>query len=300
MSLSALNAADILAAKTGTLFGANIAEGYRALARQWHPDLNKDPKATEVFAHLAKLKRFALEGHPEHFDIPNGKLTWTDTEIKLVSNSADGLNTGAIMSGLRMSGEALEKRLLPVLHADATTVRLQRPPGFVPMSRLLTHFNGNVPQFHVAWIASRLYELAGHLHQSGGGCCAGILPETLGVLVKEHGVLALDYRFFAVRGTPMQQIPASLLSFVPKDKRACAEIDLRSASRVALILLGDPSGIGNALLMRAKQHPELLNIDFLNWFRTPPGAEPISYYKEYRRMLEKCFGKPKYHNLELE
>ena len=120
------------------------------------------------------------------------------------------------------------------------------------------------------------------------------------MLVKEHGVIALDYRFFVTTGTKMQQIPARLLPFVPPDKKACAEIDIQSASRIALILLGDPSGIGNVLLIRAKQHPELLNIDFLNWFRAPPGSEPITYYKEYRRMLEKCFGKPKYHTLELE
>ena len=125
MGSSTLDASDILAAKTGALFGANIVEGYRALARQWHPDLNKHPDANKVFAHLAELKRLAIEGHPEHVAIPNGKLTWTDTDVTIVSNSADALGTGAIMNGLRATGEPLSKRILPVATSDATTIRLQ-------------------------------------------------------------------------------------------------------------------------------------------------------------------------------
>jgi hypothetical protein len=287
------------------LFGANIDLDFRALARTWHPDTCKDPKALDVFQHLGKLREAAHRGLQldtpvvDRIDIPGGTLTFEKDKIVLQSPSGLCLNATRSLAWLRKASPDMLRRVPEVLSETDTRLELRALPDSISLAALLKKYPKGVHQRHVAWIVSRLFELVMESTKLGKVVCCGLVPESLLLLITDHGVVPLDWRFSIAVGSKLTQVPGALTGLVPKDKKATADLDLRSIHRLALILLGDPSGIGNVLLLKARREPTELSETFLNWFRAAPNPDPVVHYTNYRQMLEKVWGKPKYFKLEL-
>jgi hypothetical protein len=282
----------ILSIRTAAaLFGDDSKATYRRLVKEWHPDTCKDPKATAVFVHINAL--FHQGTIKEEVKLAGATLVFRDARALL---RADGrcARIEALLADLRRAAPDLDRRLPTVKRSKTTAVLFTLPPGCVSIARVMQAYPDGIPPEHVAWMASRLFELVMELSTVGYTCC-GIVPEALAVMVVEHGVLVLDWRFAQAVNAKVDALPRVLLPFAPAHQKAAPVLDLACVHRTALVLLGDPSGAGTALLRRDPPLPRKL----LDWFRSAPGADPVEHYKEYRQLLTAVFGPPKYHTLKL-
>jgi hypothetical protein len=312
MNVVTNDAAAILAASDPhAVFGDDVVIGFRHLARIWHPDHNASPDAPAVFGKLVKLRDRALGREPDEvLVLPGGTLAWGAADVTLRSDAGDCVITGRVIESLRSVSPDLAKRVPGIISMDPGVVVFGRPPDAVPLAAVMRRHQP-VPQVHAAWIASRLYELVMIVSTKRDLVQGAILPESLMVLVKDHGIVPLDWRFAMAVGTDWKRAPAALVGNVPRNKRATWAFDLAAIHRVILILLGDPSGVGNVLLPRTRgglghdaHAAGTLSPAFLDWFRDIPRDIPappdmIDFYTRYRKMLEKVFGKSRYHKLEM-
>ena len=282
------------------VFGSDTAAGFKKLVKLWHPDINHGRDARAVYEKLVRLRDLAEGKTTEVIKLVGGKLEFKHTEIVLTSKEPDCLATAQLIKRMRTVPDV--KKWLPEVDdfSDATITFL-RPADSVPLNTVFHAYKGQVHQRHVAWIVSRLYELTMLNVKFASGVNAGLLLESLVVLVADHGVIPMDWRFATLNGKKLTRVPGQLVPFVPTSKLAHPSLDLSSINALAIKLLGDPSGIGNMLRLRAKEHPTDLNPVFLDWFLRAPGegVDPVAYYKKYRELLEKTWGKPKYFKLEL-
>lgn len=306
--MSTLTAEHILAVTDPKLlWGEDSTTRFRELAKEWHPDMCKDPNATKVMDHLMRLREAAkrglkLEGAKEEtVIIPGGTVHFSLDAITLCSKVPTFEQAKLWIDNLRKLSPDLARRIPEplLLSPEGTVLTLKRPPDTVSMTTVMHKYPEGVPQRHVAWIVSRLLELVMETHKIGRCVCGGLLPESMAVIVDSHGVIPLDWRFTIGNDSKLSRLPEALLSHVPKDKKARVIIDLAAVNRMAMVLLGDSSGSGNVLLLRAKKDPENMAPGFLDWFRGPVSDDPVKHYENYRAMLMEVFGKPKYYKLEL-
>ncbi len=291
------HAAEILAAGVEIL-GADFEHGFRDLARRWHPDTCKNPRAAEVMAHLTRLRRKARgeEVDPvEHVRVAGGELIWKERTVTLAAPG--GLASRTTLSWLAGAHTDVARRLPTVTEATADTLTLARPDKAVSMAAVQAKFPGGIPAKHVAWMASRLYELVLALDRGAEHRWGGLTVESLMVLPIDHGVIPLDPRFVTLRGEKLRAVPGPLVPLVPSDKLASVGYEVACVNRIALTLLGDPSGTGNALLKRVKAGE--IEPKFFEWFRAPTRGESRKNYEAYREMLVSVWGPPKYHKLEM-
>ena len=275
------------------LFGTDQKKGFRKLALQWHPDRCSDPRADEVFRHITKVHAPPAPVR-RLLKLAGGTLRFEEGERALLRS--DGLcgSVGPLLTTMSEAVPDLERRLPKVLRAKDNATIFKLPRGAVSMAKVMESYPDGLPPVHVAWIASRLYELVMEISHAGF-CCCGLAPEALAVIVKPHGVLTLDWRFSCKAGEKMTAVPRLLVPLLPHDRIASPKFDLASIHRIALVLLGDPSGLGTILLRKDPPPPR----KFLDWFRSAPVLEPVDHYRTYRQLLETVFGPPKYHKLVL-
>lgn len=297
-----MTATEILAAHDPrALFGDDVAAGYRRLAKEWHPDRNSAAEARKVFEHLTHLRDLATGAAFTKVAIPGGALLYRTDRIDLVSDAADAVPTAAVLKALAAASSDLSRRIPGVQSdpIDFATLTLIRPPTrTVSMQTVREAYPTGLPAEHVAWVVSRLYEVLVRSHLDAKVACCGVTPESCLVMVKEHGVIPLDWRFATPVGMRLSRVPRPLVNLVPADKRASFAFDVACVNQTAIILLGDPSGIGNVLLRRDKSLPEIPK-PFLDWFRSASVTDPLDHYKAYRKMLESTYGKPSYHELNV-
>lgn len=281
------------------MLGPDAAVGFRKLALQWHPDHCKDPRANQVLAHLKALRDLAVHKVPlaplERFTIPGGSMSWVDNRTVRIESTSPVHPGVATAVRAAAAHPGLTKRI-PALTAESdarcTTYTATTPLDIVPMGKVQAHFKGKVPAGHAAWIGSRLLELVMEASMLARTLCGGIVPESLLVAPKEHGVFLADWRFAVPLGQRMVQAPTALVPLVPPDKKASAVFDLRAVQQAALVLLGDPTGTGTALLLDAQRSKDgSIPAPFLTWLRTPIAADaaPKAIYTDYRDMLKRAF-----------
>ncbi len=156
----------------------------------------------------------------------------------------------------------------------------------------LTHLT--LPQEHVTWLTSRMFELAAWLHQSGY-CHAGINPESICIVPETHGIVCTSFYHLKPLNNFLTTISGRHIEWYPdivfKEKKAIPYIDISLVQRTALYVLGDKSGNGIKL---KKDHNENL-IDFL----ITPHYDTYRTFDTYRKLLKTLFGKPKFYKLEI-
>ncbi len=151
-----------------------------------------------------------------------------------------------------------------------------------------------LPQHHITWVTSRMFELVAWLHQVGY-CHAGLTPESLCVVPHTHGIVCVSFYHLAPLNNTLTTISSKYINWYPNpvffDKRASANIDLTLIQNTALFLLGDSSGNG----VRLKKHCNETLIDFF----ITPHYKAFESFDAYRKMLSTVFGKPKFFPLDI-
>jgi len=194
----------------------------RELAKKWHPDINKDPQASDAFQHASALSKSAeekLESGSWHepgkmqIHLSNGKtlkvnyLKRHDFELGefyigknsvtyVVRGSYSDLYNNAVrtIEGLKFANDKMKKGFatyLPKILKKATArngnqiLIVERDPNMILMRDYLDHAKGKTDPKHVAWMMSRLHNMTAYLEWSGL-THNGMTLDTCFILPKDH------------------------------------------------------------------------------------------------------------------
>lgn len=276
------------------VLGTDFQHGFKELVKVWHPDRNKDPDAARVMTKLQELRAMALGVFEETVTIAAGHLTIKGSTVTLFTKESDGLFAAKQMEKLRGISPGMLKRVPEVIERTKDNVVMRLPAGVRSLARIMAKHPEGLESNHVAWMLSRLYEQTYMLANESGGVHCGLTPETLFIDPATHGLFSVDWRFFMSINQRLYKVPGPLVSFVGPDKVATSLLDLRAANRVAIMVQGDASGLGNALLVKSVKEPSKYKKAFVDWLRVMPKSDTKEQYKAYRAMLDSNFTKGKF------
>lgn len=226
-----MNAEKILSiTKCGDLFPYgedNVKIRYKELAKEWHPDMNPDPRSADVFAKITELYNRALLlladeqwektdyiliskktgrkialNYDTCFDFELGTCYVTKTKVvyKLKADKEKYYNNAVFrIHGLTYKDRTMEQnfsRILPKLYDCFETkqneyvIVLEKPEDVYPLKTVLDYFSGKMDDRHVAWIMSRLCNLTCYL-KFNGLVHNGIHISNCFLSPKEHAVYLL-------------------------------------------------------------------------------------------------------------
>ena len=196
----------------------------------------------------------------------------------------------------RFADQAMRVRMLAMLPTgarfingpDGMAVVVPKASNFVRLEDLKHQLGNTLDPRHVAWIQSTQYDLACWLEWAGL-CHGAISPDTWFVSPLLHSGALLGGWWYAVEaGAPLRAASMRTLSSVPRSlfdaKRGDIRIDLEAIRANGRALL---AGIGTA--------PYLCE-----WLEGTTSGSAIEDYRQWRRVVELQFGKPKFVKLDLD
>lgn len=183
------------------------------------------------------------------------------------------------------------RKYLPLQYdISPSTIILQSEFRIAPIVNL------TLPDYHVAWILSRLLEFIGWLHQNGLSH-NGICPESVFVIPETHGIICSTFYYGGRMGNTFIGASERYKNWYPQSafllKKSIPAIDISLAKRTAIYLLGDTSGNGTKLFASCDERL----VSFL--ISTATDDTAYDTYQRYRKLLDDIFGKPIFHSLYL-
>lgn len=268
---------------------SNYRKQYLSYLKLLHPDVCSLVGANEAVEKLNAFREYMEQF--SQFEDDAGRMLQTD-EKTLVFRGDRALLVKSLENYRRLkqlndeSARHFHKYLPTSVALEADQLRVTHSHRLVPLTHL------HLPQEHVSWILSRMFELVSWFHQVGY-CHAGIHPESIAVVPETHGIVCLSFYHMQPLDTRLSTISGKYMDWYPQlvfdRKQALPYIDVSLAQRTALYLLGDKSG--NGIKLKNTCNEQL--IDFL----ITPHYQAYSTYEEYRKLLKSIFGKPKFHEL---
>lgn len=309
-----------------------IAERYRELAKVWHPDVNSDPAAGDVFAHIGRLRVAALERAAKGIWNPPGLIEITDRYGKrfrltyrarrkfemgemligmgIVTFIIPRRHESLVLNGLGQIGrigypskdfqKSLERYMPKVERAfetkDDWVVCIRKEHHEVLLADLITHLGGKIEPKHTAWIISSLLNLACFLEVSNMTLNA-LSPSTVFVSPQKHAVSLYGGWWYAQKGGGLlSHLPPETLSLasprLKATKIAQAELDLVAIKAIGRACLGDLAG---GSLRTRPDIPSALS----QFLLLPPAKSAIKEYGSWPKVLEDSFGPRRYHELKI-
>jgi len=286
----------IIAAKSFTEIFADLStwkDTYKHYMLLLHPDICHEPGAGDASARLSNWKT----------EIEKGKVFTDDAgpvvySLNVVTFKGDpallqvSCNNFKTLAGLNDSASAHFRNYLPAsmeMQPDGT-LKCELHDRAVPLAAVVEYFNGAVPQEHVNWITNRMLEFAAWLAQVGYTHC-GLNPESVFIVPETHGMICTSFYHFTQTGKRVTGISGKYLGFYPAylldpltpktAKVATPLIDTELATRTAVYLLGDKSGLGSKL--RKTHNNELL--DFYSSIR----EDASDAFFTHRDLVKKLF-----------
>lgn len=298
---------------------------YRSLVRIWHPDSHEDKDlATSVMIKLNKLyelgqqmlkdgtwktssyvELITLDGklvrirpqYEGYFEL--GKFYVSRTHvIYLVDRMHRRFydNYRQRVRDLRFADTRMEsefKRFLPNIVDRFETeeflgVVVSKPEDVIPLRLVLNYFKGQIPDRHMAWILSSLYNLACFLYFNKLAH-NGITVDNYFISPQDHnGVLLGGWWYTVPFGEKLIGAPKEVFDVmsmrVKTEKKATYETDLDSIRQIGRVLLGDPLGTS---LLRHTTLPQPV----AEWLVGGSKADPFKEYELWGQTLKKGWGK---------
>lgn len=333
--VSKFSAAEILATSSPeSLFTGDVEiaeQEYRKLSQLWHPDRN--PTADGVFAQVNVLYHQALDKlkagtwhtpglfiikdlsgkkfqvrYLKHHPFELGDLFIGQHLITyLIHKDAADLfqNAKRAIKSFKYANAKMESemsRYLPQIHAENETedyhvLVIKKTPDLILLRDLLAHQKGKVDPKHVAWIMSRLYNLACYLKH------AGITHNSIGldsfyVSPQHHsGALLGGWWYSTPANSKLIAVPTRTMTYAPhgltSKKVADFHIDSELIRATGRELLGD--GGGSKLLT----DPKIPNA-LLNWLRVAGTGDAFREYEDwYKVVLKDSFGEHRFVELKV-
>ena len=311
-----------------------LKEEYSRLVKTWHPDRNGNSRESNlVMSHINMLYQKALEmlqagawAGPGFVRLP-GKDGWIH-EIKfrasrdfelgtvyigdnmvvyLVSYSHRDLfnNARGVIGSFKYANDSMRKemsRYLPnivnvfVTEDDQLGIEVRKTSDLLLLRDVLNFYGGRIPDRHVAWILSTLYNLACYLDYTKLSHNA-ISLDTYFISPQYHSGALLGGWWYAVpQGSRLLGVPAATFAIMPpkvKDKKVGSTLtDLELIRLIGRELLGDRNGT-RLLDMNAAPRP------MVEWLRGVPTARAVDDYLNWKRVLADSFGPPKFVEMAL-
>lgn len=299
---------------------------YLDLSKKWHPDLCKDKRATEVFAHIAKLYQEAEEklahgawGFSTLTVLAKSKLSHSikyhtahafelgefyigdDLVTYVINKEHEELwinGDSRINSKFTFASEKMAKEMERYLPKPAGSMRLKdgrfvtqvfKPAGLILLRDVLTHYHGHVDPKHVAWIQSRLQNLACYLHYAKL-CHNEISPDTVFIDPADHSIALLGgWWYYKPAGKPLKYVSKRTHGFLPwkvrMQKRASRSTDLELVKATGRELFGKGGKAPAAMA---------------DYLKTVATKNAFDEYKDWSEVLLKSFGKRRFTIMDLK
>ena len=298
-----------------------IDSTYKVLAKTWHPDVNHDPKASDVLAHINVLYELAQKaakngswGFTNTLIIPGakgdmmfpyiaamahelGELYITETSvIYAVKKEYENLykQFSRLTAHPPFADAAMKEKVskhLPqdvrvLASSDRLYLRFNRTKNMVRATDILK--KGPIDQKHVAWMVSNMYNIACYLNYAGIKHLDFSLDAVF-VDVESH-VGALLGGWFYAGDSAHANIAAPTRTFDILSDVKGTKLQVIHSQQIKINgrrLLGANS-IGQ--LKRNKDIPDPIK----NWFMQGPMSDPVKEYGDWRKVLVEAYGPPKF------
>jgi len=313
MNFDDMTADEILALRVQDarhLFAADGEQVFKRLAKLWHPDVSKDPKAADVFRRIVFLRKATKSGegmtlivddkgedHVELFPIGNTDLgrRWAGPDIFAWSFEKEPDLARVFIRNLRripfadnkmreQMRQVFPKYMREVRHDDQPMLIFPRLQSAILADWIGVH--GPLPAVHAAWVGSGLLNIAAYTTYSGWHLPA-IGPDTIGLDPATHKVFLFAGWESACgpfeRPAVASQRTLSLCPALSAPGRTCPDtLTLDVIRRTMRESLGDPSG----LTLEENGVPRPM----AKWINAPSLPDGRKDYSNWHRALEEAFG----------
>ncbi|MCU6709605.1 J domain-containing protein [Paenibacillus sp. J5C_2022] len=320
----------------GELFNCNeteMKEEYRELSKRWHPDLNKqDPLAAAVMSRVISLYEEGLKHLSEGKWMGQGFIQFRAIDgkwIRLKPMTSYSFELGDVyvcknsvayvigkqheafidnyvqtVAGIRYHDAAMQKAFEPVvprLKGRFETLRqymliVNKPEGYLPLRDVLSYYGGVMPDRHMAWVLSTLYNIGCFLSYNGISH-NGIHPDHYYISPSRHDGLLLGGWFYSVPyGERMLGAPADVFQIMSHRtkhlKQGTYETDMDSIRLVGRMLSGDGSG-------HCLQGKSTMPKPVLDWLLGGAAGHPVEEYEAWDRTLLQGYGRKSFVRMDI-
>ena len=259
-----------------------------------HPDRNDNPLAAKAMTKMNEFKEI-VENGIEYID-ESGPFRVFDKRVEYkVTNENKNLlkksysNYLTLMKSKDAAAQNFQKYLPERMELNDDKLIVHLKDRAVPLT------NKCLPQIHVNWIFSRLFEIGLWFHQINYSHL-GLNPTTVFVVPETHGIIIISFYHMTFLGKKVETISAKYKAWYPTNlfskKIATPDIDLELSKKIALYLLGDRSAAGTKLKMDKTINKNLLN------FLLIKHENIYDNFTSYRDLLKKNF-ETKFYSLDL-
>lgn len=267
---------------------------YTRYAMLIHPDKCRDPRAGDAMAVLSGFKDLITRGSDGTDDSGyykrfENKMIFevTDDNEKLFQRSAE--NWRRLRANAVGNKDNFKKYQPDMMSFKGKEFIVEFNERALPLAGI------TLPQVHVNWIFSRMFEFSLFVRMAGYSHM-GINPETIFIVPDTHGIICTSFYHLTPLGQRAKTYATRYRNWYPSTlfskKKATGDIDLELAKKTAIYLLGDKSGAGTSL----KRNSDV-NQDMLTFFLSKHEGV-FTDYDDYRSLLAKNFEK-KFYKLDI-
>jgi hypothetical protein len=283
--------------KPSDIFTDEWKKEYLRYSKLIHPDTCSHSQASNAMAIVNAYKDIIENGTPYideagAFKVFEKKIVYeiTDDNRKLILKSVENYKK---LKALNDKASVNFHRYLPesmLLAKDKITGKyiqliINLKDRAVPLSQQ------KLPQIHVNWLFSRMFEFTLWLRQMNYSHM-GLNPTTVFVVPETHGIIVINFYHMNELYKKANTISAKYKMWYPTtlfiEKIATPDIDLELSKKIALYLLGDKSSAGTKLKRDNDVNQEVLT------FLLTKHQNIKDEYVQYRDLLAKNFEKKFY------
>lgn len=156
------------------------------------------------------------------------------------------------------------------------------------------NFDQRFDQPHVNWVLSRILELSGWLNQIGKVHC-GLNLDSLYIIPRNHGLVCISFYHMKNINEQLTTVSGKFINMYPSfnivKKIATPNMDVSCAKKIAMMLMGDKTMIGDVLMNDVHVNNDL--IKFLKY----ESDDVIETYKAYRYILTNIYDTGRFHEM---
>lgn len=320
----------------GDLFSndqAKIKAEYRRLMKQWHPDINKDPAADKVIKKVNDLyqagvdmikagnwtktnfvqfrtlnhKKIGITYLKEHLFELGKMYICNQSVIYLVEKKHKTYYDNYVqrVSQFRFKNDDMKREFMKYLPhiqdqfetEDYYALKVSKPADVFSLRDILTHFKGNVPDRHMAWILSSLYNMACYLFYNDL-THNGLNIDAYFISPAFHSGMLLGGWWYTVKNKePLIGAPKDVFNImtpkVKSDKKGHYVTDLDSIRQIGRELVGDKFG---TRLLSSTTIPKPV----VDWLLGGSVKAPFEEYGAWGDVLNRGYGKRTFVELKVE
>lgn len=312
----------------------NAEKEARVFFKQWHPDYCPDPRAGDVFHWLRTLAAAAERKIGQGLWETPGLLHLTSTagdKFKMRYARKVTVDVGTMFVGRKFVGfdipsdnrdllENAQRQLAALTYANdamrgefaryfpdvARTIEtptgafmlLNKTPDVLLLQDVLAHYKDKMPARHVAWVISRLLNIACYLEVQGKVSHNAIGPDTVFISPAHHSACLLGGWWFAAGlGAPLKAASPRMLQCAPPDvlqkKVGDRRTDMEMIQALGRELLGDATGVR---LATDSTVPAAL----VDWLQISTHQSAVATYRDWQeRVLMDAFGERKFVRMDI-